>query len=553
MASKAVRVVGTKLDYRGFASSELPPQAKSLVAGAKVASSPLSPFSLAHAVEFSTGQVELDLTCQEQMTDWRHKQQQLQQLSFGHTPEPHPAKLPPWDHQVRAYAAIELFKTIGLFMYPGTGKTKVAYDWMENHPGFNVVVCPKTVILEWKMQYAVHTHETMTLVSSEDLTRPKLLQAIKDAALSGKPAVVLINYDKIWREGFRELFLKIADKIDCLVLDEVHKVKSPGSRQSKFLQLLSSRVNGVKLGLTGTPIPETPLDIYGIYRVLDPSIFGESHQRFEGRYARVLQLNRFTRKVIGLNNEDELAAKIAWLSIQVKNDVLQLPEQRHIPRFFSLPPKVKEMYDEFEKELCVELNEKYLAAPSRVAALTKLQQIAGGFVIHSGDGDAKFVDNLHSGKLDLLKEIIEELEGHKVVVFCRYTAEVQAISEYLSGLGRVGQITGARKDYPAWKRGELDYLVCQISAASTGVDFTEACYTIYYSMSFSNADYIQSLARTHRAGQKNNVVYYYLMAANTVDHTIFRALSEKQEVVEACLQNARQHRSQLLQERYSDS
>lgn len=540
-----IKVVGTKLDFRGFTKDQLPPTAT--VQGPVAATAAASPFALAHAVEVCPAVVQLDQTCKETMLRWRKAQARLKELQASYaTAKDYPCKTEPWPHQKAAYELIDLVPVPCLLMEPGTGKTKVAVDWLSNNPGdINLVVCPKGVIDVWVYQVGVHASTDFDVIPLHGMAQPKTEAAFDRALKSEKPVILLVNYEKSWRPYVRALLMANHQRITAVVLDEAHKVKNSGGKAAKFLHLLFLKLkNAKKIALTGTPIPESPLDAFGLMKVMDQNIFGTSKARFDDRYAKTIQISPYVSKVIALKNQEELAMKLGWVSIQVPNTVLNLPEQRHIHVPFDLPPKVLAMYKEFKEELVTEINGKYLTAPSRMAALTKLQQIAGGFLIRSEEDG--IVDHLHDAKLDAFCDLLTSLEGRNVVVFVRYRAEIKELVQASLAMGRkVGEISGSRNDYLGWSRGDYDTLVCQVNAAATGIDLTRASYNIYYSMTFSNADYVQSVARTHRAGQENKVLYYYLSARGTVDESIYRALQNKQEVVEACLKLARQPESQL--------
>lgn len=86
---------------------------------------------------------------------------------------------------------------------------------------------------------------------------------------------------------------------------------------------------------------------------------------------------------------------------------------------------------------------------------------------------------------------------------------------------------------------DCDILAVQIQAGGVGIDLTRASYSIYYSVGFSLGDYEQSLARVHRPGQTRNVVYIHLVAEQTIDEKVYRALSEKKNVVEAVIEESK--------------
>ena len=79
-------------------------------------------------------------------------------------------------------------------------------------------------------------------------------------------------------------------------------------------------------------------------------------------------------------------------------------------------------------------------------------------------------------------------------------------------------------------------LAVQIQAGGLGLDLTAARYCVYYSLGFSLGDYLQSIARLHRPGQKGLVDYIHLVAAASVDEIIVDALEAKEDVINRILE-----------------
>jgi SNF2 family DNA or RNA helicase len=86
-----------------------------------------------------------------------------------------------------------------------------------------------------------------------------------------------------------------------------------------------------------------------------------------------------------------------------------------------------------------------------------------------------------------------------------------------------------------WQEGAAQVLAVQIQAGGEGVDFTRARYSIFYSVGYSLGKYLQARSRTHRPGQTNPVEHIHLIARNTVDVKIMRALEKRAEIIESIL------------------
>jgi len=196
----------------------------------------------------------------------------------------------PWKHQIEAYRRAYNKPAYGLFMDMGTGKTKVAIDIIVNrNHNLTLVVCPTSVLRDqvWIKELKLHgafDPLILSLSEGDNETKTYRLKHITKTKDNNIPLIVIINYESAWRGGLGKAIL--STDWDCIILDEVHKIKSAGSKVSRFFarKRLSEEPNQI-LALTGTPMPNSPLDLYGIYRFLDRFIFGISFNRFRDRYA----------------------------------------------------------------------------------------------------------------------------------------------------------------------------------------------------------------------------------------------------------------------------
>ncbi|WP_461365392.1 SNF2-related protein, partial [Candidatus Darwinibacter acetoxidans] len=209
------------------------------------------------------------------------------QMSDEELPD-HPSGIPSWTHQKRAFQFAKNLPAVGLFMEMGSGKTKVAVDLIANRNHKRIlVVCPKSAMADvWARQVPMYSHIPIDVVILDGSTASKKMEqakaALAQAEEAGRPVILVVNYESVWREPLGS-FLKQAG-LDCAVLDESHRIKSPGSRVSLYCTALGKRVP-YRMALTGTPAHNSPLDVYAQYRFLDPGIFGTNFSAFRNRYA----------------------------------------------------------------------------------------------------------------------------------------------------------------------------------------------------------------------------------------------------------------------------
>jgi SNF2 family DNA or RNA helicase len=152
-----------------------------------------------------------------------------------------------------------------------------------------------------------------------------------------------------------------------------------------------------------------------------------------------------------------------------------------------------------------------------------------------------------TAKLELLDDTLEDIlgAGEKVVVFCRFTAELIEISRGLTrNKVKHDVLNGETKD-----RGgvverfqtdpETKVLVCQISVGGVGITLVSASVVIFYSTTFSLIDYLQAVGRIHRIGQSKRCLYINLLAERTVDEHIIAAVAAKKNLSDNVVDNWR--------------
>lgn len=177
-----------------------------------------------------------------------------------------------------------------------------------------------------------------------------------------------------------------------------------------------------------------------------------------------------------------------------------------------------------------------MTAANGLVKLLRLQQITSGWV--RADESDQLVE-VDTSKADALGELVNDIDADEpIVVFCRFTSDINAVERTAEKLGRpFGQLTGRANDLdenilPETIDDQPGYLFAvQIQSGGVGVDFTRSRYCVYYSVGYSLGDYRQSVARLHRPGQERSVHYYHIIAASTVDETIYETMVQRDEAV----------------------
>jgi SNF2 family DNA or RNA helicase len=355
------------------------------------------------------------------------------------------------------------------------------------------------------------------------------------AMAAGRCLVVVVNYESVWRSALAPTIEAV--KWAAIVLDESHRIKAPGGSASRYLaRLASKQPNAKRLCLTGTPMPHSPLDLYGQFRFLDPQVFGTSFTRMRARYAECDF--RFPSKVKYWKNQDELSAKLDAHSFRVKADeVLDLPDVIHDVLPVELSPRVLRFYRALESEMVAEIEQGTVTVANALTKLLRMQQATSGYAKVDATTTPVLIDGDPSKRL-ALHDRLEDLPANEpVVVFCRFRSDLNDIAATARQLGReYAEVSGERKDLERWQRGDAVILGVQMQSGGVGIDCSRAAYAFYYSLGFSLGDYEQSLARLRRPGQTRCVRYYHLVCEGTVDEQVYAALRERRNVIEAVLQ-----------------
>lgn len=440
-----------------------------------------------------------------------------------------------WLHQRQAFEFAKDLPGAILHMHMGTGKTLATMGLIAyREAAVTIVLAPKRVIPVWPREFAKHVGtdgwEILPLSKGTTAKRAKAtLEAAKAARATGRRLVVVVNYEAAWRGDLAKALEAIEPEV--VVFDEIHRIKSPQGKASKFAHRLANLGSvRARYGLTGTLMPHGPLDVFAEVRAIDAGLFGDSWFRFRKRYA----IEDYFGGIAGYQNLDDLQARLAQITYRAEKGVLDLPEVMHEEVEIEISPKARRFYDALETDLYAAWEEGEISVSNTLTKLLRLQQITSGYARLDDDEDGDLIQ-VDTGKRDALAEILDDL-SEPVVVFSVYTRDLDTIREVAEAKGlRYAELSGRADTLEAWQNGEADVIGVNIRAGGLGVDLTRARVGIYFSQTFSLGDYEQSLDRIHRPGQEHPVVYYHLIATETVNEKVYHALRTKAKIVEAVM------------------
>lgn len=465
---------------------------------------------------------------------------------------------PLWSHQVHAIRVAEVVPDLGLFMEMGTGKTRTLIEIVRRRYAAQsrlmktIIFAPLIVCENWKQEFKMYSKinplDVVVLLGSHKKRVKDMLYQVGDTLDGAK--IIVTNYESCQMEDFFNLLL--AWKPEILVCDESQRIKNPSSLRAKKVAMLSDNTKHNYI-LTGTPILNSPMDVYMQFRVLDrgetfgKNFFSFRAMYFEDKNAGMPKQKHFPKWEARASSYQALQAKIKTKALRVlKKDCLDLPplvrQVVHVPMSVTQAKMYREMYNDYITFINDHRDEpRAVVANLAVVKATKLQQIVSGFV-RDEHGVHHRIDDCP--RLKVLSELLEDIATHsKVIVWSHYKENQKMVTEVCEKLGLgYAEIHGDIKDKESeMKRFRTDpdcrVMVANQAAGGVGVNLVEAAYAIYYGKGFKLEDDLQSEARNYRGGSEvhEKVTRIDLVTPGSIDELVNESLANKQNVSETIL------------------
>lgn len=436
----------------------------------------------------------------------------------------------------------------------GTGKTRTALELIKyfkyKNEGPALVVCPLTIIdSAWVNDCKTFTPclSIISLWSKKPEERHKKLNMKYDVYVCNYKTFLYL-YRDIVKKGFK-----------VLIIDESSKIKNNKARLTKAVLSLAglgplksknyySRKWPIphRYVLTGTPAPNNEGEYWPQIKFITGAgnrAFDDNFYRFRDKYFICKPLGKTGHNLYLFRhemNKQLLDAMRPFVHTVKKEDVLKdLPEQLPLQkRIVILSKAERKAYDDFKKDLVLQFSNEDILAKSALVEIMKSRQLTSGFCY--GTNGVYYIGN---SKLNALQDLLEEIGDNQVIIWCNFTEEIDRIQNALSDCIVLDRRTKNRdlliKEY---KRGKAQYLVAHPATAGHGLTFTNCHYAIYFSLSYSWELQKQSSERMHRPGQKHKVISYALIAKNTIDEIIYKALMGKKKLNELALEYLKNER-----------
>lgn len=353
------------------------------------------------------------------------------------------------------------------------------------------------------------------------------------AALEKRADIYIIN-----RENVQWLVEKSGKKFDydMVVVDELSSFKNHEAKRFRAFMKVRPKVKRI-VGLTGTPSSNGLMDLFAEFKLLD---MGERLGRFIGAYrANFFRPDKMNGPIVYSYKpipgaETMIYNRISDITISMKaTDYLKMPELVSSRYEVQMDDVEKQKYEEFKKDLVLEIEDGEITAANAASLSGKLSQMANGAVY----SDDLTVKQIHDRKLDALEDIIEAANGKPVLVAYWFKHDLTRITERLRKLKVIYQKLDSDESIRKWNEKELQVGLIHPASAGHGLNLQSGGSTmVWFGLTWSLELYQQTVARLWRQGQtENTVVIQHIVTADTIDERILKALEQKDNTQSALI------------------
>jgi len=331
---------------------------------------------------------------------------------------PAPLGIEPFEHQKTTVEFLVSNRKAFCFNEQGTGKTASviwATDYLMSLGAIKrvLVVCPLSIMRSaWQQdlfKFAMHRR-----VAVAHHAKPE----VRKQLVSGDAEYVIVNFDGV------EIVKKeiIAGKFDLVVIDEASAYKNAQTTRWKCMRDIMQFVKGLWM-LTGTPAAQSPVDAYGLAKLVNPKAVSPFFGQFKDTVMTKVSMYRWVPKP----NAKDIVHKILQPAIRFeKKQCLDLPPVVFAERDVRMSPQQLKYYNTLKKQMLIEADGEEVSAVNAAVQISKLLQIAGG-AVYTDKGEVIEFDV--SSRLNVVQEVIEE-SSHKVLVFVPFTHTIELLEKH---------------------------------------------------------------------------------------------------------------------------
>ncbi len=418
---------------------------------------------------------------------------------------PRPHGFTPFDHQKTTSEFLVNNRKAFCFNEQGTGKTASviwAVDYLMQLGLVKrvLVICPLSIMKSaWQQDlFKFAIHRTVSVAYGAAKKRKEIVNAGNE--------FVIINFDGV---GIVKKEIMDGD-FDLIVVDEASAYKNNKTERWKDLRDLTKVIKGLWM-LTGTPAAQSPVDAFGLARLVNPTAVPLYVSHFKDQVMYKVSDFRWVPRP----EAKTIVHKALQPAIRFeKKDCLDLPPVTFVDRDAPLTPQQLVYYKKLKQEMLIEADGEEISAVNAAVKINKLLQISGG-AVYTDTGQVLEFDV--SSRLKVVHEVVDET-SNKVLVFVPFTHTIELLEKYLTKHGITSEIINGsvsvnrRTDIVTHFQNneQPKVLIIQPQAASHGLTLTAADTIIWYAPCTSVETYLQANARIDRPGQVNAMTIVHL-------------------------------------------
>lgn len=442
-------------------------------------------------------------------------------------------------HQKKVFDESIDYPNWAFFMEAGTGKTLVsirtAEYWFTNQEiDAVIVICPKSLIGTWADNELKKHSKVAYNTYKWDPDKVRKEEFVAKAKDKNKLFYFVMNHDAF-------VSPKITPFLNALIkhtrfgimYDESTAIKKHDTGRTIDATALATHAQFRRI-LTGTPIVQSPLDVFSQTEFLQRGILGfKNFYGFKTRYAIIKRQTFGSRSfdvVEGYRDLDDLRAKLDKFSSFVKlEDCIDMPEQVFKQIEIEMTKEQSSAYEELRDKALLYLEDHEITAVNALSMLVRLQQIVAG-QIKTPDGD---YISLKNNRLPAIKEMVDDTTTPLIV----WSTFVNTSADICKTLGKKA-LTFTSKHSPdqrneiinSWRKGNAPALVLNPQSAGHGLTLNEAKMATFYNGFFNLEWWLQAIRRNYRIGQDSKTVVNCFITTGTVEEKAYAALRAKEDL-----------------------
>lgn len=477
----------------------------------------------------------------------------------------------PHDYQREAIKFLIENPYAGLFADPGLGKTMMALSAFKVEQRLGL--CKAALVIgPMRVAANVWSNEITKWANTADLSATFLHGPERVERFHEQHDIYTINPEGLFWLYDEMLKGRRNWPFDYLIVDESSKFKNASGKRLKKLLSKLSKFKRRRI-LTGTPAPNSLRDVFAQMLLVDGgATFGNREGAFLRRYFEPCGFkNKSWRIIEGAEPKiyERLAPYIMRLSAV---DHLDMPPILFNRIEVELPPKARLQYEEFEKELLIEITLRTgqveeVSASTASVLYGKCQQFANGAVYKDQDplakkqtGRQRGFNEFHNQKIEALIDLVNELNGKPLLIAYNFSHDYDRIEAALKKakvkFGHIGSGVSPAKSEKVRQdfiNGKIDYIVGHPASMGHGVDgLQQRCNdVVFFSLTDNYENYEQFYKRIWRQGIDAQVRVHLICCKETVDDLIYHRLQDK-ENAQTTLLDALQHYRQMKLDKVRD-